>query len=503
MKVLTWLFCLFFGMYSLMGMAQTTLVSNQAGLAQKKSQYRKALGQADGFVFTSYSSNADLGLGFVIEKYSSDMIFLSDRKIEAIGKQRILKLVQGDSFFYWVSVLKVKRQVFKLFYHRLGLSLEGSVESRELATVTGLEMDISQWETTTALDRKSLGIFGFGIKSGWVEDGKRLTMARGYSIDQHGRPLDSFEIALPEDFGVDEVVWRSAEVNAFGDMGMVYEDLNANGTLFSGKKEVSHFHVIYRLNRRSYQERISTLGMVRELAIVQKPLCREFEVYGFWSEWKQTGISGHVKGTFSQSSTKDPTASHWETEAFTWDDWQYRQMSGLLATKKLGKPESFFIRDVVGLSHGGCVVLAEQFFETRQMETYYVNGVPQTSSKLFYHYGDIAAMFLGATGQLDTLIMIHKTQVGTASNAYLYGFTNYICAGSLNLVYNDDEGEMNRVMHVEIDNTFAMEKAWLFRSDNIPGAVVPFEGLHTDYCTLTIPIYRDKQWHWLQVYSND
>jgi hypothetical protein len=110
---------------------------------------------------------------------------------------------------------------------------------------------------------------------------------------------------------------------------------------------------------------------------------------------------------------------------------------------------------------------------------------------------------MNAKGQLDTLVMIRKSQVGTASNAYLHGFAHYVCAGSLNVVYNDDEGEMNRVMHVKIDNTFVSEKEWLFRSENIPGAIVPYEGLHSDYCTLTVPIYRDKQWHWLQVFSND
>ena len=142
------------------------MVSNQAGLAQKKSQFRKALGQAHGQVYTVYSSNADLGLGFVLEKYSTDMIFQSDRKIEAQGKQKILKLVMGDSFFYWVSVLKVRRQVFKFFHHRLELGMDGPVVSKEIATFTGIDLDITQWESVGSTDRQSLGIFAFGVKCG-------------------------------------------------------------------------------------------------------------------------------------------------------------------------------------------------------------------------------------------------------------------------------------------------------------------------------------------------
>lgn len=492
------------GLFSLTISAQTTVVSNQAGLAQKKSQFRKALGQAHGQVYTVYSSNADLGLGFVLEKYSTDMIFQSDRKIEAQGKQKILKLVMGDSFFYWVSVLKVRRQVFKFFHHRLDLGMDGQVVSKEIATFTGMDLDITQWETVGSTDRQSLGIFAFGVKWGWFDDGKRMTMARGMSINQGGDVLDSFLLSLPIEFGVDEVVWRSAEVNKRGEMGLVYEDLVSGPSLFNAKKEVSHFHVIYRQHGQSYQERIAVDGLIRELAISMEPQTQSFVLHGFWSDWKQLGLSGHFKGHFETKRLKDDSViNHWLIDAFTWEDRQNRQLSGLSATKKSGKPENYFIRDIVPLSHGGSVILAEQFFETRQMETYYVNGVPQTSSKLFYHYGDIATFFLKPSGDLDTVVMIRKTQVGTSSSSYLYGFAFYICAGSLNLVYNDDEGEMNRVMHVQIDNTFATEREWLFRSENIPGAIVPYEGLHTDYCTLTVPIYRDKQWHWLQVYSND
>lgn len=483
--------------------AQTTLVSNQAGLAQKKSEYRKSLGQLQGQVFTAYSSNSDLALGFVIEQYSQDMIFQADRKIESQGKQRILRLAMGDSFFYWVSVLKVKRHQFKLFYHRLALNLQGAIQSNELATFSGVELDVSQWETVSSLNVKTMGLFAFGVKTDWVEDGRRLTMALGLTLNPYGQILDSFRVALPIDFGVDEVIRRSAEINQQGDLAVVYEDLSGI-SLFSAKKELNHFHIIHRTSGKTYQERLASEGMIRELAVSLDPYTHEFVVHGFWSDWKQMGISGHVRGNFISTKLKnDSLIWHWKLEEYEWNEWQYRQLSGLMATKKSGKPESYFIRDIVPLSHGGCVILAEQYFLTRTMETRYVNGVPQTGSILLYNYGDIAALYLTPGGMLDTLVMTRKTQVGTSSNNYLFGFAYYVCAGSLNLIYNDDEGEMNRVMHVQIDNTFASEKEWLFRSENIPGSIVPYEGLQTDYCTLTIPIFRDKQWHWLQVYSND
>jgi hypothetical protein len=502
-KVFGALIWVLFGFFSVSVYAQTTLVSNQAGLAQKKSQYRKALGQSEGQVYTVYSSNADLSLGFVIERYSQDMIFQSDRKIEAQGKQRILRLVLGDSFFYWISVVKVKRQVYRLFYHRLGIDMLGTVVSKELYTVSAVDMDIANWETVSSVDRRVMGIFSFSVSAELSEEGRKLTLAHGLTMNQSGDLLDSFRVTLSTDFGIDEVVWRSAEVKKNGEMALVYEDQVAL-TIFNARKEQSHFHVISRSKQRTQQQRLSAVGMIRELALSLDPSTDEFLLCGFWSDWKQTEISGHVNGWYRpEREDGDSSNNHWFLTSYVWSDWDCKQMSGLLSTKKMSKPENYFIREIIPLSHGGSVWLSEQFYETRQMETYYVNGVPQTSSKLFYHYGDVAAMYMNANGQLDTLVMIRKSQVGTASNAYLHGFAHYVCAGSLNVVYNDDEGEMNRVMHVKIDNTFVSEKEWLFRSENIPGAIVPYEGLHSDYCTLTVPIYRDKQWHWLQVFSND
>lgn len=180
-----------------------------------------------------------------------------------------------------------------------------------------------------------------------------------------------------------------------------------------------------------------------------------------------------------------------------------KQFMGLGSLKRNERPENYYIRNVVALSNGGWLMLSEQFYESRQMETYYVNGVPQTSSKLFYHYGDIAMQYLQKDGTLDSLIMVRKTQVGALNVAHLFGFGMYVCGSSINLLYNDDEGEINRIMHVKIDKSFKVERDWLFRNENTPGTIVPYEGKQTDYGLITLPIYRDKQWFWLQVFSND
>ena len=220
------------------------------------------------------------------------------------------------------------------------------------------------------------------------------------------------------------------------------------------------------------------------------------QIFGYYNTGKGLGIDGYFVGGYL-----NPDQLTWHQ--FPFSESSARQFTGLGSLKRNERPENYYIRNVVPLSHGGWLMLSEQFYESRQMETYYVNGVPQTSSKLFYHYGDIALQYLKKEGSLDSLIMVRKTQVGALNVSHLFGFGMYVCGNSVNLLYNDDEGEINRIMHVKVDKTYKLERDWLFRNENTPGTIVPYEGKQTDYGLITLPIYRDKQWFWLQVFSND
>ena len=41
------------------------------------------------------------------------------------------------------------------------------------------------------------------------------------------------------------------------------------------------------------------------------------------------------------------------------------------------------------------------------------------------------------------------------------------------------------------------------QSDNFYNLAVPFDGKEMDYCTFTVPLFRDKQWFWMQLTGHD
>jgi hypothetical protein len=284
------LFCLI----SMGLMGQTTIVSNQAGLTQHKSQYRKALGQVGGGVFSMYSGGVDYSHGFVLERYSEELVFEADRKVEAQSKHIVLRVACTDSFVFWLSVVKSKRNTYKFFHHRLGLDFQGDIATREVATISGVEVDVRSFETTLSLDRKAVGVFGF--VQGMAIQGLKTSSAWAFTLDVNGNLIDSFSTSIVRNLGVDDVAWASAEVSGKGNLALIYKDNYYGNALFNQRKDYSHFHMIHRKNFLTHHESIELSGTVLDANVVMPANGEDFEIWGYWSEWKSQGIHGHFRG---------------------------------------------------------------------------------------------------------------------------------------------------------------------------------------------------------------
>jgi len=434
--------------------------------------------------------------GFVLERYTEGLVFENDRKFEVANKQIVLKVFMADSMLYWICATKIKRSAIKVIVHSVSASLIGDISVTEIGTYNTGDIDIDQFEVASSPDKRRWVILGFGTA------GQRTREALGTEVwmlraDVDGGEARSSFILTSERWSPADLTWKSVVLDDSGKVFAIYEDKDYGGTgLLGGHKQLNHFHWVKSGGDSLMRGDLVVEGDVLDAVAVLHTKTQALQVFGYYNAGKGVGMDGYFIGEFGDDG-QIATSNHPFTESAA------KQFMGLGSLKRNERPDNYYIRNVVALSNGGWLMLSEQFYESRQMETYYVNGVPQTSSKLFYHYGDIAMQYLQKDGTLDSLIMVRKTQVGAVNVAHLFGFGMYVCGSSINLLYNDDEGEINRIMHVKIDKSFKVERDWLFRNENTPGTIVPYEGKQTDYGLITLPIYRDKQWFWLQVFSND
>jgi len=473
-----------------------TRISDQPKLTQKRSQFHRAIGTAEGHTLMLSYGDDRMANGFVLERYTEGLVFENDRKFEVANKQIVLKVFMADSMLYWICATKIKRSSIKVIVHSVSASLIGDISVTEVGTYNTGDIDIDQFEVASSPNKRRWVILGFGTA------GQRTREALGTEVwmlraDVDGGEARSSFILTSERWSPADLNWKSVVLDDSGKVFAIYEDKDYGGTvLLGGRKQLNHFHWVKNGGDSLMRGDLVVEGDVLDAVAVLHTKTQALQVFGYYNAGKGVGMDGYFIGEFGDDG-QIACRNHPFTESAA------KQFMGLGSLKRNERPDNYYIRNVVALSNGGWLMLSEQFYESRQMETYYVNGVPQTSSKLFYHYGDIGLQYLQKDGTLDSLIMVRKTQVGAVNVAHLFGFGMYVCGSSINLLYNDDEGEINRIMHVKIDKSFKVERDWLFRNENTPGTIVPYEGKQTDYGLITLPIYRDKQWFWLQVFSND
>jgi hypothetical protein len=82
-----------------------TRISDQPKLTQKRSQFHRAIGTAEGHTLMLSFGDDRMANGFVLERYTEGLVFENDRKFEVANKQIVLKVFMADSMLYWIYLI--------------------------------------------------------------------------------------------------------------------------------------------------------------------------------------------------------------------------------------------------------------------------------------------------------------------------------------------------------------------------------------------------------------
>lgn len=469
---------------------QQYILSNKSQLNQKNSLYHRPIGQNYfGNYFLNYARE-NLAGGFSIERYDNDLGFVEDRYFELARKVYVLKIFTTDSGIYWVSVLKKRKEPLRLFLNKIGNDLNGIVETKIISSFVLPNISIDHLLVDYSLDRKQW-VFGY------INEIKKNTSLIGVSVydlkgDRFFQNLDTLK--MPKEY----LIWDAGSLSDSSKfVGTILANLPREfGAKFTKNKE---------LYLCAFSEKVSEIvklnlhnGTYMHSILTLDPVHQDWHLSGLYSS--SNGLD--IVGCFNQVilHNKFPQKIYYDYE------FQQRTIDRILeikSNKRKELPRNLYLRRLVLNSNGSSFFLIEQFNELRQLETYYINGIPQTATKISYHYGDVIGMFMNRDFSLDSCVIIKKDQSATISNAYLLGFGSYICKDGIHVVYNDDIARKNQILDYCIQPNFQIVKKVIMNSDNFYNLAVPFDGKEMDYCTFTVPLFRDKQWFWMQLTGND
>ena len=500
-KTLAWILGFAMGAFSLL-MSQTIFISNKSRLNNKKNQFHRPIGLYQEQLYTLDFSNYQLETGFTVERYDAQLGFAESREIKVPNRHWVLKVFMSDSSLYWISVFRQKRGMVEVNQFSLPLSLKGEPKQQVMGSYDWGEIGERDMLVDYSVNRKkwSLAIL-YNSSSKGFQPSARV----GFVIADIEGAYSYIDTVLDTKNSAFDLDWKSLEISNDGKVAACFfDDEKLEKTaIFSGKKQEQSeaFQWLMADKITIKQGQCEAVGNVRDAIVYCHPLSGNFYLGGYFQESDSKGLDG----SFVKSLDKNRDSLiliHWFSEN------EQRSLMGSYSSKRPEKVQNFEIRELIPLDNQGWLLVGEQFYITRQMETYYVNGLPQNTTRQFYHYGNVGLNFLNvnvgsADEPIDSVVVISKNQVATNSGAQLFGFGMYVCGKSVNFIYNDNETESNRIMHIKINNKLELERGWLFRQESIMGEIIPDEGKQIDYCMFAVPVIRNKEWYWMQVLSDD
>lgn len=470
--------------------AQQYILSNVPQLNQKKSIYHRPIGSNLGGSYYLNYAQENLTDGFSIERFDSELGYVQGRFFEIGKKIFILKIFTTDSGINWISVYRKRNEKTKLYLNSIDLNLEGTVKTKFISDFDLRNIDIGDLYADCSADKKKwsltylkpfgdditeIGFQVYGLDGSQLFSEKKFINSRQSAVRLESTILsDSIQfvgsllVDLPRDFG---------------NRGSKNIDLY----LLKFSKEFSEVKKI----------QLSSNYFNSEIMVDFKT--QDIYLGGLFGDAKGIEIDGCFTIKIAQKAFQNE-----ELYESKFNEILIKQILGLSVTKRNKEmPKNFFYRRMVLTSTGKLVCILEQYSESKQLETYYINGIPQTSTRILYHCGDVVTLFLDTVGQIDSCLVLRKDQTGTIYNLYLMGIGTYVCQDGIHIIYNSDIAKNNEVVDVTIKSNYTLESKVLMSSDNFYNLVIPYDGKEMEYCSFTVPLFRDKQWFWMQITGYD
>ncbi len=157
------------------------------------------------------------------------------------------------------------------------------------------------------------------------------------------------------------------------------------------------------------------------------------------------------------------------------------------------------IRRIIPRSDGGCMIVGEKYYESRQMYTYYVNGFPQTSSRTVYNFDEIVVISKNADGTTQFRDFIKKKQSSVADAGYYSSFVLLNTNERLSFIYNSDTGDDGDVMISTLNPKGETDTRILIKALSYYVSIMPPESRQVSGNVAIISTLKDKRFSLLRI----
>ncbi len=449
-----------------------------------KAYYNKVIGENDGGIYVLRFRDVDLKNGFTIERYSHNLDFTESENYILGKRERLIKVFTSDSGLCMLKMGKEKdKMVFT--YLRTGFTVGNLKSGIEIYSSQNAEKIDDNVVVEYSPNRQYCAL--------WLEE----TNAKGNQvfhctiINTAGKIISqsTHETNLPNA----DVALEQVSVSDSGQSAMVYM-LSRPDKRNTETSAEEHFIVGVDANGMHAAHSLGDFRFfISSYDLVYNQFTNKFLLVGFFDYKKPKSAHGILTLSFRpDDSLAEPKHANINRKFVS-------ILIGAKEEESGEDPENYFIRKIVPRSDGGYLLVAEYFDITQQMETFYYNGVPQVSSKNIYNYNDILLISVNDHFEAEWEHQLVKRQSSYASLSYLNSLGVYVCEKNVNIIFNDNSSQNNRVMHVSLSRDGFVEQKILLNSDNEYNAIVPMEGKQTGHNRYVAPLIQSRQTSLIQI----
>ncbi|MBL7810678.1 MAG: hypothetical protein JNL57_00525, partial [Bacteroidetes bacterium] len=428
----------------------------------------------------------ELRFGFSLDRYSHRLDFMEEQDFSLGRREKLIKAYTTDSGLQFFT-LKQKKQSASVEVTRSRFGLRAVEKGTGIYHTERLEKSDNAVKVEYSNNRKYSVVWFQETGAG----GKQVV----YCLCLNEKQQKIWEYSR-------ELNWQAGDVE-FGEAACAPDGASAillqvNEKSKGNEPSRKHFHLLgASMDGMAEPISMNTWFFVSDVELVSRDADSSFLATGFY-DFKE---AGKCHGVFSAVYQTGNRYINTHVQAFDKD--LVSELIGAKAVEKGAEPTDLYLRKVIPRSDGGALLVAENFFVSQQMETFFMNGAPQTSPKNVYHYDDVVLLMLDSNANLQWRYVLHKRQSSYASGSYYNSIGTYACDTAVHMVYNDNSGQNNRVIHVRVNRSGTVEQNILFDSEEAYTALIPFEGKQVGYNRYVVTLIQDKKVSWLELLQND
>jgi hypothetical protein len=175
------------------------------------------------------------------------------------------------------------------------------------------------------------------------------------------------------------------------------------------------------------------------------------------------------------------------------------KINSTMLSSELDGFDDIYIRKLIARSDGGCIIVAEKFYETRQTYTYYVNGYPQTSFKSVYNYDEIIFLNKKPDGTTENKNFIKKKQSSMQDGGYYSSFITMNTNDRIAFIYNSDVSTESDVMISSFAPDGQLDTRVLIKSLSFYISVMPSEFKQISHNAMLAGTMKDKRFSLMRI----